>query len=206
MANINMKQAKKWQAHYNVPCQLIAGASETNCKAVMYGGTMIKTSNYNGLMFEQLFEKLACGQVADACSVAKQMINDAHGRSREESLAHYAKQEMTYADSMDMQFVGRTLAEVLQQALDKQIDKSGYDLNEIHNWLNTMKDFHGADTIKVAKRMIAKKEVRIVNNNVVVSKFFYNAIDEWVKANNYKAIADNKKIEILDKYCELIGE
>ena len=201
-----MKQARKWQAHYNVPCQLIAGASETNCKAVMYGGTMIKTSNYNGLMFEQLFEKLACGQVADACSVAKQMINDAHGRSREESLAHYVKQEMTYADSMDMQFVGRTLAEVLQQAMNKHVDDSRYDLNAVHHWIKTMKDFHGADTIKIAKRMIAKKEVRIVNDKVIASKFFYNAIDEWVKANGYKAIADDKKIEILDKYCELIGE
>ena len=206
MANINMKQARKWQAHYNVPCQLIAGASETNCKAVMYGGMMIKTSNYNGLMFEQLFEKLACGQVADACSVAKQMINDAHGRTRRESLNHFVKQDMTYADSMDMQFVGRTLAEVLQQALDKQIDESEYDLNDVHNWIKTMKDFHKADTVAVVKRMIAKKEVRIVNNKVVASKFFYNAIDEWTKANDYKAIADDKKIEILDKYCELIGE
>ena len=206
MANINMKPARKWQAHYNVPCQLIAGASETNCKAVMYGGMMIKTSNYNGLMFEQLFEKLACGQVADACSVAKQMINDAHGRTRRESLNHFVKQDMTYADSMDMQFVGRTLAEVLQQALDKQIDESEYDLNDVHNWIKTMKDFHKADTVAVVKRMIAKKEVRIVNNKVVASKFFYNAIDEWTKANDYKAITDDKKIKILDKYCELIGE
>jgi hypothetical protein len=69
-----------------------------------------------------------------------------------------------------------------------------------------MKDFHGAGTVEIAKRLIATKEVRIVNNKVVASKFFYNAIDEWVKANNYKAIADDKKIEILDKYCELIGE
>jgi vacuolar-type H+-ATPase subunit I/STV1 len=134
------------------------------------------------------------------------MINDAHGRTRRESLNHFIKQDMTYADSMDIQFVGRTLAEVLQQALDKQIDESEYDLNDVHNWIKTMKDFHGADTVAVAKRMIAQKEVRIVNNKVVASKFFYNAIDEWVKANNYKAIADDKKIEILDKYCELIGE
>ena len=66
MATINMNQAKKWANYYGVACQLIAGASETNCKAVIANGMQFKTSNLTGTGFQELFEKLACGQKASA--------------------------------------------------------------------------------------------------------------------------------------------
>ena len=208
MATVNMKQARKWQSHYNVECQLIPGASETNCKGVMYKGTLIKTSNYTGMDFELLFEKLACGQVSGACSVAKQMINDAHGRTREESLKNYANQGMTYAGCLtNVQFYGRTLMEVLIQVYDKQIDHSELDLCQVKNWMIAMKDMHGSNYLKATNKLIADKDVRIIKNHVVASKFFYQAIDQWIKENNLSDVADdNKTVEILDKFCKVMGD
>lgn len=206
MATVNMKQARKWQAHYNVECQLIAGANETNCKGVLYKGTLIKTSNYTGMDFELLFEKLACGQVVNACSVAKQMVNDAHGRTREESLKNYANQDMTYAGCLEnIQLYGRTLMEVLLQVFDRQIFV--YDMNYKNNWIKSLKNWHGDNALKVANKMIVNKDVRVIKGYAVASKYFYKAVDLWIKENKLSYVADDKKkVEILDKFCEVMGD
>ena len=196
-----MKQAKKWANYYGVACQLIAGASETNCKAVLVNGMQFKTSNLTGTGFQELFEKLACGQKADACSVAKQMINEAHGRSRNESLKNFMGQDMTYADPYaNIQFAGRTLTDVFNQLIKRETTSGLYDVNEVSNWIKTMIDWHGANAKAVVKQMITNKEVRIYDRHVISNKIFLMCIDKWVSENNQQAMGNIKKNAIIDLF------
>ena len=207
MATINMKQAKKWANHYGVTCQLVAGASDTNCKAVVVNGMQFKTSNLTGTGFQELFEKIACGQKVEACSVAKQMINDAHGRTRNESLKNFMGQDMTYADPYwGVQFAGRKLAEVFDQLIERETKRGLFDATSLENWVKTMKDIHGVDALDMIKQMIMDKEIRVYDEHVITNKICMMFIDKWVSENNKQAISNDKKKAIIDRYFELIGD
>lgn len=208
MATINMKQARKWANHYGISCQLIAGASETNCKAVIYKDMQFKTSNLTGVGFQELFEKLACGQNVEACSVAKQMVNDAHGRTRSESLKNFLGQDMTYADPFEnVQFKGQSLYGVLTQLYDKTYNYTAFGecLTTVEYWVDSMKDIHGADALNKIKEMINSKLTIVYDNHVFNSYMFKKFIDKWVSENGKDEISDDKKMMIIDKYFEMLG-
>lgn len=97
MSTVNMNQAKKWSSYYGVECQLVAGSKPTNCKAIIYKGVSIKSSNMTGVELETLFSQIATGQDVTGYSVAKQKVCDAHGRSGREVTKNFIEQERTYA-------------------------------------------------------------------------------------------------------------
>ena len=97
MSTVNMNQAKKWSSYYGVECQLVAGSKPTNCKAIIYNGVSIKSSNMTGIELETLFSQIATGQDVTGYSVAKQKVCDAHGRSGREVTKNFIEQERTYA-------------------------------------------------------------------------------------------------------------
>lgn len=203
MATINMKQAKKWATHYGVNCQLIPGASETNCKAVIYNGIKHSTSNWTGIMFDSFFAEIACGQNVDGSSVAKQKINEAHGRAYGERLVNFLEQYMTYADPFEnIQFVGQTWISVLNQLVEREMD---FALTEVNQWKESMKEWH-VNSDEVVTRMIESKEVRILNNHVIPSKSFERFLIQYCKENNYTVLSQDKINLMIDMYCKRYQE
>ena len=180
MATINMKQAKKWATHYGVNCQLIPGASETNCKAVIYNGIKHSTSNWTGIMFDSFFAEIACGQNVDGSSVAKQKINEAHGRAYGERLVNFLEQYMTYADPFE-------------------------NIQFVNQWKESMKEWH-VNSDEVVARMIESKEVRILNNHVIPSKTFERFLIQYCKENNYTVLSQDKINLMIDMYCKRYQE
>ena len=125
MSTVNMKQAEKWSTFYGVQCQLIAGSKPTNCKAIIYNGVKIKSSNMTGIELENLFSQIASGQDVTGFSVAKQKVCDAHGRSGREVTKNFIEQERTYAtdDFMTItQYYNRPLNTCMMEYLQVYLD------------------------------------------------------------------------------------
>lgn len=201
MSTVNMKQAKKWSTYYGVTCQLIEGKNPLNCQAVIVNGKRIATSNMNGLQLEMLFSDIACGQHVDGSSVAKQKINEAHGRTNEERLSYFIKQLMTYANRFDgVQFIGQSMESVLNQMVKNQS-------LTLTDWVKGMQDWHGSNAKALVYKAIKNKEIHVIDESkiVICDCTFRDFIKEYAKQNQLRVPTDKEQGIMIDTYLKGIG-
>jgi len=202
MSTVNMKKAQEWACYYGIQCQLIPGASPKNCKAIIYNGITIKSSNMTGCELEALFAELACKQNVEGLSVAKQKVNEAHGRSYRECLDNFIEQYMTYADDFEgVQFKGRKLNEVLEVLVCDAPESLEYK-----NWLVSMQDWHGKNAKNKVMEMLNNKDVYAVNGHVISQKSFTRFITKWFKDNEIECPAEDSLKEYATRFCEYVGQ
>ena len=114
MSNYNSVTFEKAIMASGIPCQIVTGKNPRTVIALNIGGyTVNGCSVWTKVEIEAFFDYCKCHGIDEAVkSVAKQKINGAHGRTREEELRNHEAQEMTYATNTTVQFYRRTLYDV----------------------------------------------------------------------------------------------
>ena len=215
----NFNKFNKYAQEFNVTgYQLIMGADKSgrNVKGMLIGGYTFDRLSLYGLdgddQIIELMQNIACHGVAEAYkmhvegrkSVARQKINEAHGRSHDERACHGLEQLMTYADSYEnVQFKGRTLTDVFNQLLDRNMDM---EVCKVSHWVETMKDFHGFNKAKkLVFEMLNNKTIRVIDEHVVCDKTFRIYIDKWTDENGKARVNEDLKTQAIEKFCNAIG-
>ena len=192
--------------------QIITGKNPDNVIALnVQGYTFDRLSNVSKLDVELLADDIACMGtkkafevfMANRSSVAKQKVNNAHGRTVLEVLENALNQEMTYADSIKplIQLKGKRLSdalECLKDITESQNTIFNENMNYYKTWVKhvvawyTDKEsckFH-AKGLELAKNFIMNAlhngDVLIVNEHVYTRYCLENFIKLWAESNSVK--------------------
>ena len=207
MANMNLNSVvKSAQEHSVTDYQLIMGSSKSgkNVNAILIGGYKFDCiSNLTKVEIDTIMDDIACNGVAVAYehhthgrnSVAKQKVNEGHGRTDDERFAYLLKQMMTYAKRFkNVQFVGQTMESVFDQLIE-------VESQTFTEWVNSCKDWHG----KNAKAFILNsigKNVHVIGDKVVCDRTFRDSIGEYAKQNGYKEPNEEQKTKMIAVYLK----
>lgn len=204
---------KSAQEHNITGYQLIMGKAKNNVIGMLYGGYQFdRLSLFTRLDIDMLMEDIACNGVKVAYehhtynrkSVAKQKVNEAHGRMDGERVVNYIMQLMTYANPFEnIQFKGQTWVSVLNQLIEREQDS---EISKVANWIESMKEFHASKAKKIVFELINNKEVRILDGHVIPEKTFERFLSQFCKENNLKELEDVEMKELINKYCERFQE
>ena len=214
MANYNVSAFKKSAQEHNITgYQLILGKSKGNVIGMLYGGYQFdRVSIFTKLEIDMLMEDIACNgaevayknHVSGRRSVAKQKVNEAHGRMDGERIENFLNQFMTYADPFkNIQFKGQTWISVLNQLVEREQDS---EISEVKNWIKSMQDWHAGNAKQVVMSLINKGDVRILNGHVIPQKTFERFLEQFCKENGYSELDEVKMNELINKYCERFQE
>ena len=188
MANMNLNSiVKSAQEHGVTDYQLIMGSSKSgkNVNAILIGGYKFdRISNLTKCEIDIIMDDIACNGVAVAYehhtygrnSVAKQKVNEGHGRSNDERFAYLLKQMMTYAKRFNgIQFVGQSMESVFDQLIERES-------LTLDRWVKGMIEWHGSNAKALVLNAIGKS-MHIVDNKVICDCTFRNLISEYAKQN-----------------------
>ena len=204
---------KSAQEHNITGYQLIMGKAKNNVIGMLYGGYQFdRLSLFTRLEIDMLMDDIACNgaQVAyehhtvNRKSVAKQKVNEAHGREDGERIVNYIMQFMTYADPFkNIQFKGQTWVGVLNQLVEREQES---EISKVANWVENMKDWHASNAKRIVFELINNKDIRILNGHVIPEKTFERFLGQFCKENNLKEFKDTEMKELINKYCERFQE
>ena len=230
MANYNEKTFRKFMDMYHVEGQLITGKSNNgngnviamNCGRYQFKGL----SQFTKLNIELLIQAIACDGIEKAYqehtyrnSVAKQKINEAHGRTNEERQSHENKQEMTYARLLDhrIQFVGNTLSNVYNELFMYEKDFQDWHTKDLSRystktfiidtpikaWFKCLSWYH-KNPIETGKELIKTGYMRILRGYPIPHKKLMAHTWAWAKLNKIEC-TEQQMIKAVNKFCELVG-
>ena len=192
--------------------QLIMGNDKKglNVKGLLIGGYMFdRLSNYGtdreDTSIDDLMECIACEGVAKAHelhvngrnSVAKQKVNEAHGRSNDERFDYLLKQMMTYANRFSgIQFVNQTMESVFDQLIKRETIT-------LDQWVKGMKDWHGSNAKALVLNAIKNKSMHVLNDNKVICDCtFRDFVSEYAKQNKLHEPTDEQKGQMIAVYLK----
>ena len=211
--------------------QIITGKNPDNVIALnVQGYTFDRLSSFTKLDVELLADDIACmgaqkafeAFMATRSSVAKQKVNNAHGRTVFEALEHALSQNMTYADSIKplIQLKGKRLSdalECLKDITESQNTIFNENMNHYKTWVNhviawyTDKEsckFH-AKGLELAKSFIMSAlhngDILIVNEHVYTRYCLENFIKLWADANSVKYSDEDVK-KAIDEWVRALGK
>lgn len=191
--------------------QLIMGADKSgrNVKALLIGGYMFDKLSQYGLdgddLIIELMQNIACHGVAKAYemhvsnrrSVAKQKVNEAHGRSEGERFNYLIDQIMTYGKRFkNIQFVGQTTESVFDQMIAYQ------DLT-LTDWVKGMKDWHGSNAKIKVLEAIQNKTIHILNDDkVICDATFREHIKKYAEENHKRVPTEDEQTVMINTYLK----
>lgn len=212
MANYNLGSFNKMAQKYNVTGhQLIMGKANGNVIGMLLGGYKFDSlGNFTKLDIDMLFSTIACKGVAEAYkehtygknSVAKQKVNNAHGRMDGERLVNFLEQSMTYADPFaNVQFKGHTWISVFNQLVESR----KCEVVKVENWKESMKHWH-ENSVAVVERMLNNKEIRVFDGYAIPSEVFKKFLNKYCEENNYNTLPEDKMNYMIDSYEKRFNE
>jgi hypothetical protein len=167
---------------------------------------------------QKAFEKfMACRS-----SVAKQKVNNAHGRTVMEALEHALNQGMTYADSIKplIQLKGKNLSdalECLKDITESQETFLGENMNYYKTWVNHVIAWYTdkescklhAKGLELAKEFIMNAlhngDILIVNEHVYTRYCLENFIKLWADANSVKYSKEDIN-KAINEWVKVLGK
>lgn len=210
MANMNLNSVVKSAQEHNVTdYQLIMGNSKSgkNVNAILIGGYKFDCiSNLTKVEIDTIMDDIACNGVAVAYehhthgrnSVAKQKVNEGHGRSNEERFAYLLQQMMTYAKRFSgIQFVGQTMESVFDQLIERE------DLMTLDRWVKGMIDWHGSKAKALVFDAIKDKSMHVLKDNKVICDCtFRDYITEYAKQNKLRVPNKDEQTKMIAVYLK----
>jgi hypothetical protein len=211
--------------------QIITGKNPDNVIALnVQGYTFDRLSSFTKLDVELLADDIACMGTQKAfekfmacrSSVAKQKVNNAHGRTVIEALEHALAQNMTYADSIKplIQLKGKRLSdalECLKDITESQNTIFDENMNYYKTWVKhvvawyTDKEsckFH-AKGVELAKNFIMNAlhngDILIVDEHVYTRYCLENFIKLWAESNSVK-YSDADIDKAISEWVRALGE
>lgn len=173
MATANRKSFEKGIFERGLQAQIILSNSknQNNVVAIIVDGYKFdRLSLYTKIDVDILLDDITCNGTQKAyehhtckrSSVAKQKVNEAHGRTESETQNNQDMQGMTYADVLqNIQHLNKTWVEVLQQVVARD-ERSSLSLE---NWIEKIKHFHGDNFKKVIAKN-ANKTIFLINGHI----------------------------------------
>lgn len=208
MATMNLNSIVKSAQEHNVTeYQLIMGSSKSgkNVNAILVGGYKFdRLSNLTKAEIDIIMDDIACNGVAVAYehhtygrnSVAKQKVNEGHGRSNDERLAYLLEQMMTYAKRFSgVQFIGQTMESVFDQLIERETIT-------LEQWVKGMKDWHGVNAKAKVLDAIKNKTMHIVEDKAICDVTFRNFITEYAKQNKLTIPNEEQKGQMIAVYLK----
>ena len=212
MAVNNLKKFRESAQKHNIKdFQLIMGSAKTgtNVKGMLISGYMFDRLSLYGLSgtddIDELMQNIACYGVAKAYemhvsgrrSVAKQKVNDAHGRTEDERADYILKQIMTYGKRFkNIQFVGQTIEGVFDQMIENT------DLT-LDRWVKGMQDWHGKNAKAKVFDAITNKKMHVLNDNKVICDCaFREHIEQYVKENKLSLPNEEQQTQMINTYLK----
>lgn len=196
MATVNMNKAKQFSAIYNVECQLIAGASETNCKAVIYGGKTYKTSNFTGKDFENFFKSISCASSVE--EVEEQNTED-------DAWEEYIKEVLMSIDLYKgIEFKNKTILEVFDQLY--------FNSDTVSERMQTIRDCgmyetkeEQAEIIQEYKDAIKEGIILIVGDKIIDKRDFHAYLNEYCRVNKIAEFSQDLQEKLIGDYVGLFN-
>ena len=210
MAVSNLNKFKASAIKYGVKeYQLIMGADKSgrNVKGMLVDGYMFDRLSLYGLSgtddIDELMQAIACdvakaheAHVSGRNSVAKQKVNEGHGRSNDERFSYLLKQMMTYAKRFDgVQFIGQTMESVLDQLVNRE------DMT-LDRWVKGMRDWHGSNAKALVLKAIKDRTMHVIGDKVICDCTFRNFITEYAKQNHFNEPSDEQKEKMIAVYLK----
>lgn len=197
---------KSAQEHNVTDYQLIMGSAKNgkNVNAILVGGYKFdRLSNLTKAEIDIIMDDIACNGVAVAYehhtygrnSVAKQKVNEGHGRTDDERIAYLLKQMMTYAKRFSgIQFIGQTMESVFDQLIERES-------LTLEQWVKGMRDWHGSNAKALVLNAIGKS-MHIVDNKAVCDATFRGFISEYAKQNGLTEPNEEQKGKMIAVYLK----
>jgi len=211
MAISNLNKFNKYAQEYNIgEYQLIMGADKKgrNVKGMIIGGyTFDRLSLYENEEIIELMENIKCNGVAKAYemhvnnrrSVAKQKVNEAHGRSNDERMDYLLQQLMTYGKRFNgIQFIGQTMESVLDQIVECETTTTA-------QWVEGMKDWHGSNAKRLVFEALQNGRMHIINGTAICDSTLRDAISRYAKENKCNEPTEEQKTKMIKVYIAGLG-
>lgn len=214
MAVSNLNKFNKYAQQYNIgEYQLIMGADKKgrNVKGMLVSGYMFDRLSQFGLSgdddIQELMQNISCYGAAKAYemhvngrnSVAKQKVNEAHGRSNDERTGYLIQQLMTYGKRFkNIQFVGQTMEGVFDQIVENETIT-------VAQWVEGMKDWHGSNAKRLVFEALQNHTMHVIDNITVCDVTFRDAISRYAKENKCNEPTEEQKTKMINVYIAGLG-
>ncbi len=204
--------------------QLIMGGAKNGKNVagmLLEGYTFDTLTNYTREDIDMLMDNIKCMGVAEAYkehiqgrnSKAKQKVSDANGRTDMERLVNLLDQSMTYADGVKHMIpLGSADLLTCMQCLVDIVEDSknimGENLNEVHTWVERMKDWHSFNAKQKVFEMLTNRDIITLNGFVYTNYALVSLVKAWAKAQNKKVSPEQAQGFVnkwVDRMQEVVG-